>query len=264
MTISGVRLKTVAVPVEHGGWSLLLQPIVLGLFLAPSIAGIFLALAALGAFLGRHPFKMVASDRLRRRQSSRTPFAMRFVILYVGSAIIFIALALNTAGTALLLPLVIATPFAVLQLYFDSTRRSRALIPELAGAISTGAMATAIALSGGWPRSMAFVLWLILTAQTIPTIIYVRARLALLHGRSPSKSVVIAAHLLAMFVVMVLSSAKVAPFLAVVAVVMLLIRALIGFSRSDRNATAKQLGLGELAFGSVTIILIAVGYALGW
>ena len=36
----GVRLRTVALPVEHGGWGISLEPVVLGLLVAPSASGI--------------------------------------------------------------------------------------------------------------------------------------------------------------------------------------------------------------------------------
>ncbi len=48
---ASVRLRLVALPVEHGGWGMLGAPILLGLWLAPSPAGFWLSLAALGIFL---------------------------------------------------------------------------------------------------------------------------------------------------------------------------------------------------------------------
>ena len=59
---SGVRISSVALPAEHGGWSLLLEPIALGLLLAPTVPGLFLSLAATGAFLARHPFKLAVGN----------------------------------------------------------------------------------------------------------------------------------------------------------------------------------------------------------
>lgn len=64
----GVRVRTVALPVEHGGWSLTLEPVALGLLVAPSRAGFLLAVATVGAFLLRHPLKIVADDRRRGRR----------------------------------------------------------------------------------------------------------------------------------------------------------------------------------------------------
>src|SRR5687767_51222 len=106
-------------------------------------------------------------------------------------------------------------PWAILQLFYDSIGRSRALIPELAGSISTGAVAAAIAISGGWPLPVAFVLWVILAARTVPTVLYVRARLRLLHGKQASPSGVIFVHVLGVMVVIGLATVLMAPVLAV-------------------------------------------------
>jgi len=257
---SGIRIRSVALPAEHGGWSMLLEPIVLGLMLAPTVPGLCLSLGATGAFLARHPFKLAVVNWRRNQRSARTVLAEGFALLYISIAALGLALAIKTGGTVLLLPLLFAMPWAILQLFYDSIGRSRALIPELAGSISTGAVATAIAISGGWPLPVALGLWVILAARTAPTILYVRARLRLLHGKQASPSGVIFVHLLGVLVVIGLATVLMAPVLAVVAMLILLLRAMIGFSRFDRQVTAKKLGMREVAFGVMTIFLVALGY----
>jgi hypothetical protein len=102
-----------------------------------------------------------------------------------------LAVAIKSAGVGFLLPLLFAAPIAIVQLFYDAMGRSRKLIAELAGSISIGAVATAIAIAGGWPHPAAFGLWVILAARTVPTILYLRARLRLLHRKSASPRVVI-------------------------------------------------------------------------
>jgi hypothetical protein len=46
-------LRAVAVPTEHGGWSLTLEPVLLGLMVAWSWPGLSLGVAAMLAFLAR-------------------------------------------------------------------------------------------------------------------------------------------------------------------------------------------------------------------
>lgn len=257
----GFRIRAVALPVEHGGWSLLLEPIVLGLILAPTVPGLFVSFAATGAFLARHPFKLAVRDWRRKLHSPRTVMAERFAILYVFIAIFGLTFAIKTGGTALLFPLLLATPSVILQLFYDATARSRALIPELAGSISTGAVATAIAISGGWPHPAAFGLWVILAARALPTILYVRARLQLLHRKQASPSGVIVVHLLAVLVLIALATVRLVPYAAVLAILILCLRASVGFSKFDRQVTAKKLGMREVAFGAMTIFLVTFGYA---
>jgi hypothetical protein len=260
----GIRIRPIALPVEHGGWGLLFEPIVLGLLLGPSLAGLFLSVGAVGAFLSRHPFKLAIGDWRRGRRIPRTAIAERFAILYVCLATIGLIIAIKTAGVAFLLPLLLAAPFTIVQLFYDSVGRSRSLIAELAGSISIGAVATAIAIAGGWPRPAAFGLWVILAARTVPTILYLRARLRLLHRKSASPRVVIVVHLLAILLVLGLARAGVVPFLAVAALVILLLRAVIGFSKSGTRVTAKKLGLRELGYGALTVFAVVLGHAVGW
>ena len=123
----------------------------------------------------------------------------------------------------------------------------------MAGSISTGAVATAIAIAGNWPRPAAYGLWAILAARTVPTILYLRARLRLLRHKSASLSGAIIAPVLAILIVIGLALATIVPFLAVAALVILLLRAVIGFSRFDKRVTAKKLGFREIAFGAMTV-----------
>src|SRR5215213_4662335 len=143
----GVRLKTVALPTEHGGWGITLEPVLLGLLVAPSVAGAGLAFATVCAFLARHPFKIVAGDRRRRRRFARTPYAERFALVYSAGALAGLASALYAAADyAFLLPLVAAAPLASAQLWYDAAGRSRGLLPELAGSAAMGSVACAAAL----------------------------------------------------------------------------------------------------------------------
>ncbi|HLN98735.1 MAG TPA: YwiC-like family protein, partial [Pyrinomonadaceae bacterium] len=260
---NGVRIRPVALPVEHGGWGLLFEPILLGLLLAPSLPGLLLSFAAIGAFLARHPFKLAVGDWRRNRRSARTAMAERFALTYFVIAALGLSLAIRTGGWVFLLPLLFAAPIALVQLFYDSMGRSRALIAELAGAIATGALAGAIAMAGGWSRAMAFGLWAILAARTVPTILYLRTRLRLLRRKPASPRLVIIAHLLAIAFVFGLVLAGIAPVLAILAVVILLLRAAVGFSKSDRGVTAKRLGLRELMFGAVTVFAVILGYKIG-
>ena len=94
MSVRDVSLRSVALPREHGGWSLTLEPAVLGLIVAPSLAGVALALAALLAFLARTPAELYLVDRFRRRDRERTRLALR---LSLGYGLMLVAL-LAVAG----------------------------------------------------------------------------------------------------------------------------------------------------------------------
>jgi hypothetical protein len=258
----GVRLRTVALPVEHGGWGLALEPLVLGLCVAPSVPGIFLAVATIAAFLTRHPLKIVAGDRRRGRRFARTPVAERFVLAYATISLLAFLLALKISSTVFLWPLLMAAPFAIVQLVYDAAGRSRQLLPELSGATAMAAVAASIALAAGWQIVPALTLWLLLVAvRVVPSILYVRARLQKNHGGQPSVAPTLGAHLLGCALATALAWMGLAPALAIAAVLLLLLRAAFALSHLCPQVSAKQIGFSELGFGLLTVLALACGYA---
>jgi hypothetical protein len=257
-----VRLRTVALPVEHGGWGLALEPLLLGLCVAPSVPGVFLTVATIAAFLTRHPLKISTGDRRRGRRFARTPVAEAFALAYATGALLFFMLALKTSPHSFLLPLLMAAPCALVQLIYDARGRSRELLPELAGATAMAAVAAAVARAGGWPLTPALTLWLLLVAaRVIPSILYVRARLRKNHGAQPAIAPALVAHLAGCVLVTALAWFGLASSLAVAAAILLLLRAAYALSSLCPQLSAKQIGLSEIGFGLVMVLALAFGNA---
>ena len=257
---NGVRIKTIALPVEHGGWGFLLEPIVLGVLLAPSVAGVYLALSAVATFLARQPLTLLVLNR--NRPSPRTALARRFAILYLVIAVSAFAAAIVFSEHGFILPLAIAAPLACVQLIYDCSGRRRVLPAEVAGAIAISSLVAALALADGWPRGASFALWAVVVARAVPSIFYVRGCLARLHRRATSPLPTWLAHVAALIVVAVLINRGVAPRLALVAMMILALRAVAGLRNS--GVTPRQLGLGEIAFGAITVLAVVCGNLLGW
>ena len=250
----GVRLKTIALPAEHGGWGLVIEPIALGLLLAPSVAGFYLALSAVGFFLARHPLTLVVLNR--NRSSPRTALARRFATLYlvVGIASFFAALVFTQH--VFILPLLIAAPLGIVQVAHDWTGHRRVLLSELAGAIAISSLAATVALAGGWSTKTSFVLWGIMIGRVVPAILYVRACVRRLRFSAVSPTPMVVAHLLAIGAAIALAAAELISAWVAIAMFLLLIRAVIGFARA-KTVTARQLGFSEIAFGAMTVMIVA-------
>lgn len=157
---------------------------------------------------------------------------------------------------AFVLPLLIAAPLAVMQVAHDWTGRRRVLLAELAGAVAISSLATAIALSGGRSTRASFVLWAIMVARVVPAILYVRACLRRVRASDASPVPMIIARLLAIGATMTLALASAASPWVVIALTLLAIRALVGFAKA-KLVTPKQLGFSEIAFGAMTVIVVA-------
>lgn len=265
MTASQSRrpnLRPVALPAEHGGWGFLLEPLLLGLLVAPSLGGVCLALAAIGAFLVHQPLKILVGDRRRGRRFARTALAERFALLYAAIATLGLLGALALSGPVPLVPILLAVPLAMVLLVYDVQNESRHWLPELAAPLALGSTSTAIALAGGWPADPAIVLWIVLAARAVPSILYVRTRIRLGKAQPASPAGAIAAQAIGLLLVAGLALASRAPWLAAIAMLVLLVRAAWGLLPFRRSVPAKVVGFQEIAYGLLTVLLTAVGFGL--
>jgi hypothetical protein len=140
--------------------------------------------------------------------------------------------------------------------WHDARGHSRGLLPEAAGSVAMGSVAAASALAGGASWPLALGLWAVLAARFVPAILYVRARLAALHGKEAARMPSLLAHALALVCVAALAYAKVTPRLAVLMTAVLFARTLYGFAR-QWPSTAKRVGVSEIAFGALTVCAVA-------
>src|SRR5207237_1966626 len=83
-----VRKKAVALPIEHGSWGFLLEPLVAALAVAFSASGLWIALMVIGAFLTRRPLQILLADWQAKRQLPQTEMALKFNLLYSATAAI--------------------------------------------------------------------------------------------------------------------------------------------------------------------------------
>jgi hypothetical protein len=68
----------------------------------------------------------------------------------------------------------------------------------------------------------------------------------------------------ALVVVIFLARKELVPALAIVAFVILAIRAVIGLLSLDTTVAPRKLGIAEFALGAFTVVTVTVGYSLGW
>jgi hypothetical protein len=192
--------RAVAVPTEHGGWGLTLEPVLLGLFVAPSAAGAWLGAAAFLAFVSRTPLKVSLVDAHRGRDLERTSFAHKVLAVEVLALVGMVSAAAVLGDPRFWLPAIAALPLVGVELWFDMRSRSRRLVPELAGAIGVSAVVAAIVLADGASFGLAGALWLVLAARALASIPFVRSQVALLHGRTVVGSVGVISDLAALVV----------------------------------------------------------------
>lgn len=261
---SSVRLRAIALPVEHGGWGLLATPILLGLVVAPSASGAWLALAAIGAFLTRQPLRLALGDWQRGKWYPRTAWAWRLALAFAALALAGAGLAWLTTTHMFWLPLVVAAPLAMVQFACDLRGDSRAFVAEVSGASALGSLAAAMAMAAGWPLAPSAVLWALLSVQAVGAILYVSARLRLARGVSAPRAPAWLANAAALAVAVVLAAIGGAPWMGVIAFLVLTARAVVGLWPPHEGTRTTVVGFQEVGASLLLVACLALGYHLDW
>ena len=249
-------LRAVAMPTEHGGWSLTLEPVLLGLLVAWSWRGLSLGVAAMLAFLTRTPLKLVLVDGWRGRWLTRTTVAARvagFELLVLVALVLAPALG---ADARYWWPLLAAAPLVAMALWFDMRSRSRRLLPELAGTVGIGSVAAAIALADGKEVAVALGLWVVVAARATAAIPYARTQVFRTRGRPRQLWHSDLAQLVAAVAVTVAWSAGAVPLAAAVAIALVAAFNVAAVRSAPRPA--KIIGLQQMFFGIAVVIVTAI------
>jgi len=260
--MSGIRLRSVALPSEHGGWGLVLEPLVLGLLLFPSVSGLGLAVAVVAAFLIHQPLQVAWRDRRRGKRYPRTRAAEACAAIYTVLALAGAAFVLFRTGPGPFLPLATALPLAVAFVVATFAGKARTVGAEATGAGALAAGASGVAWAGGSPAELAWALWGLAAVRSVPAVLYVRARLRLERsgpGEKVSRGPALSGHVLGVAVVGGLSVVTEMPVMTIPAAVLLLLRAAWGLSPWRRGASARQVGIAELGWGAAYVLLLAAG-----
>lgn len=260
---SRIPAKSVALPVEHGAWGFLFEPLLAGLLIAPTVGGAFLSVMIIGGFLCRQPLKFVLGDRLNGKRLPRTAVATRWLVYFATIAAAGLVLSIAASDPRSFIPLVLAAPAAIYLVVQDASRKSRELLPELLAASVLSLSAASIAIAAGMSYWFAAALWLTMVARLIPSVIYVRNRLRLEKGKVYSLAGPLSTHLAALAVLSVLAYAGLGSMLTVLFAGFLLVRSITGLSAARRKLTAKQLGVREVIYGSVYALTVVVGFYVG-
>lgn len=260
---AGPSFKSVALPAQHGGWSFVLEPALIGVILAPSVSGLLLGIAALGIFLVDQPLRVALKDRRKDKRYARTVLAERAALAYGAVGLAAGVGAFVFAAQPFWIPLLLAVPLALVQLALDLRNQARSATAEIAGALAFAAVASAIVLMAGWSPAAAFGLWAALALRAASAILYVRARLRLEKGRPGQSGLAAGAQGLLVAGLVALAALDLAPWLAVAGGLVLASRALLGLSRWRKPLSAVKLGVREVLFGLTFAALLVLGHALG-
>lgn len=260
---SNIPAKSIALPVEHGAWGFLFEPLIAGVIIAPSIAAPFIPLLAIGAFLTRQPLKFFLGDWYQKRTLPRTYVARKFVLTFGGIAAFGLLGSLIFAPLHSFLPFVLASPLVIYLIIQDVARQTRHLVPELLAAAALASSVSVLALAGGFDSKFALALWAIILARLIPSILYVRNRVRMGKQKDFAVFAPIISHIAALILVIAIYYAGSASILTVIMAAFLAARAIYGLSPYQQKLSAKVIGIWEVVYGIIYALSIGIGYYIG-
>lgn len=261
--VSAKSIRSVALPAEHGSWSLWLEPALLAMLVAPSAPGITFVLMGFCFLLLHQPLRIVLIDVNRGKRYDRTRLAATFLVLYIAMAGAALGVTLAQLDASVFIPLMPAFIAAIVVVWhYDLRGNSRDWLPEVLGAIIMSAFATSIALAGGWTWSASLALSVISAARSVSAVFYVRARLCQIkYGRNEFRAVM-ASYVLFLFTLAILYLLRLAPLMALLALVGLAARASVELRRRS-CPSAKSLGIQEVFLGLVYVFVVVAGFIFG-
>lgn len=257
---SRTTIRSVAIPAEHGGWGLTLEPGLLGLLVAPSPAGVCLALAAMLAFTARTPARIALVDLRRGRHLARTRLAMGIASIELAVLFGLVVAAALSADGPFWMPLLVAAPLIAVEAAFEIRSRGRRLVPELAGAVGVCAVAAMIVLADGASTALAVGCSLVLAGRVVTSIPHVRGQISRLHNRGVDTTSLVVADVAALSIAAAAVAADqrlIAGTVAVAAVIV--IQRLAAHHPVPRPAV---LGIRQMAMGFSVVFIAALGVHL--
>lgn len=228
----------------------------------PSLGGSLLAAGVISAFLAYRPAKLLYTDLIRGRRFRRTrvSLALASILGLVAAALLVTSAAV--AGPRPFVAFLFAAPFALVFVAYDLSP-GRFWQAEVAAPLAFASSAAAVVLAGAGSWRLAGVLWVVVTARSLPSVFYVRARLRLERGTPARTWLALVAQSFGLVVVTWMATTGWLPPLAIVAMAILLARASFGLSPLRRKASASAIGMTEIGWGVIAMTIVATGFWLG-
>lgn len=259
--------KSIVFPAEHGSWTWLLVPWLVGGLVGGNFAGpVWLVLVgSLALFLVRQPATVwLRSRRGRARQADgavATLWLLSFSLIALGALVVLLII-----GYAKIfwlgLPL---GPLLALYLAAANRRRAdvRALWMEIAGAAGLAVTAPAAYVAAtGQLTPIAWQLWALLAALNSLGALYVRLRIADTHGRFARRWPLWAVAALLLVGATLAAQAQALPSLTILPFAVCLLRALWVSRKPRPIARIKPFGFLEVGITLVLGLALAAAYLL--
>ncbi|MBE7531487.1 MAG: YwiC-like family protein [Chloroflexi bacterium] len=263
--VKGKFRKQLLLPAEHGSWSWLLVPYLVGTAVAGvfNLATLLVLVGSLALFLLRQPVTVWLRIRQGRGRQSDAPIVRRLVMGLSAVALLCL-LGLLVLGIAAVFWL--ALPVAGLLAVYVAAALGRqtsvrVLWMGLAGAAGLALTAPAAMIAAtGQMTAVAWWLWGLLALLNVLGVLYVRLRLADSHGRPADRRPMLVAHLAGVGVVTAVAFTGHIPYLTILPFVALAGRALWAYPQPRPIPHIKKFGFTEVGVELACGLLLILAY----
>ncbi len=260
MANKNINFKAVAFPREHGSWGFVLEPLTLSVIIAFSTNGLLIALASFLTFLAHQPIRIILKKGIAKKLKRNAVF---FLGLYSLLAVFSMIPVIKSEDLFVLTPLFFVMVLMLYFLYLETSGLARNVYAELIAPVSINIIALSIVLAGNWQLPQTLALFIVLLNRSVPTTFYIHEKLNSLKNNSINSRRLIIVTITGLIAVVILAFMNLVPYLSVIAVLILAGRIFHGFTKKAKRLTVKQIGMLEFLYGTIFVIVNAIGYLYG-
>ena len=252
--------KKVGFPNEHGSWGFFLEPIILALLISYSLEGLLLSISAFFLFLANQPSSYV----IKGKPKYLLPSAYFYLILYFTiSSIIIIYLILTSKSIFFLFPFFTAISLMLFFKIMELRNLNRNLIVELIPQFAVVLIAVALLITSKWEISLIIAFIFVVFSRSIQTVFYINNKLKYFKGHKPNKILVNLISTIFVIILAYLAVLNLSPWISVLTILLLTVRSIIGFLKSNKNEKVKTIGIKEFIYGFLFVVINSIGYNFG-
>jgi len=254
-----LHIKKVSFPPEHGSWGFVLEPLILSVLVSYSIQGLLLAVSSFFIFLNHQPVRVLLNKKVNKQL-----FLPALLFFTIYSAFIFISFFNVYRNTIIenLLPFVVAILLMLIFFVLELRQKGRKLIAEFIAPISITFIGVSIVLIGGWNIYAAITFAVVLLARSITTVLYIHLKVQHIKKKNFSKQLLYFTETVFFVLLVLLMLSNLVPMLSIIAVIMLIVRAVYGLSNKGLLENIKTMGIKEFIFGILYLVIVYIGYNL--
>ena len=261
------------IPKEHGSWAMWVVPLLIG-FMVASVwnwRSLVLIAAALGFFLGRYPLALLI--KTRHRPNTHRAYLWRWTLLYGGITALCGIWLVFVQQLWLLVPLgMLGGLLLAFHLWLVARRQEMSVIGELTGIFGLALGAPmAYYTAAGQMDLTALILWVVNVLYFGGTVFYIKLKVrqqprqpapAHLSERFVKAKACLGYQTMALTVVLLLVTLKLAPLLTPLALIPATIKVLwgVGHWQDKKSLSLMRLGLIEIFHALAFTVLIVIAF----